>query len=209
MCLESSASVPRLLLISQRKEFCSAAQTFLCIFLRRALTMALTVAPSERELRRVAIPLCFHGSLVSLKAETVAACVFFCTNHLQFPLNGKTFARCIHGGQPCPQFRPVIMKLLEGFVCFAGARVYSGFFNNGNPNMLFLSQIMLSRRLSCYFSPPLQTLQPWASSSPPGLSCSCHLATSPSPTSTSPSRTCGPSQRPRCSRAPPCPASPT
>lgn len=39
--------------------------------------MALTVAPSERELRRVAIPLCFHRSLVSLKAETVAACVSF------------------------------------------------------------------------------------------------------------------------------------
>lgn len=42
-----------------------------------ALTVAPTVAPSERELRRVAIPLCFHGSLVSLKAETVAACVRF------------------------------------------------------------------------------------------------------------------------------------
>lgn len=42
--------------------------------------MALTVAPSEKELRSVAIPLHFHGSLVSLKAETVAACaclVFF------------------------------------------------------------------------------------------------------------------------------------
>lgn len=30
--------------ISQRKEFCSAAQTFLCIFLKRSLTIALAVA---------------------------------------------------------------------------------------------------------------------------------------------------------------------
>lgn len=63
-CLKSSASVPRLLLISQRKEFCSAAQTFLCIFLRRSLTMALAVASSEKELHCVAIPFCLHGWLV-------------------------------------------------------------------------------------------------------------------------------------------------
>lgn len=85
-CLKSSTSVPCLLLISQRKEFCSAAQTFLCLFLRRSLTMALTVAPSEMELRRVAIPFCFHKSLVLLKVDTVAACIsllfFFGKNHL-------------------------------------------------------------------------------------------------------------------------------
>lgn len=36
-----------LLLISRRKEFCSAPQTFLCIFLSRFLTVALAVALSE------------------------------------------------------------------------------------------------------------------------------------------------------------------
>lgn len=50
-----------LLLISQRKEFYSAAQTFLCIFLRRSLNIALAAALQEEE-----ITLCSHSSLQSL-----------------------------------------------------------------------------------------------------------------------------------------------
>lgn len=77
-CLKSSASVPRRLLISQRKEFCSAAQTFLCIFLRRSLTMALAVASSEKELHCVAIPFCLHGWLVFPKGwESGYMCFLF------------------------------------------------------------------------------------------------------------------------------------
>lgn len=48
-----------LLLISQRKEFYSTAQTFLCIFLRRSLNIALAAALQEEE-----ITLCSHSSLL-------------------------------------------------------------------------------------------------------------------------------------------------
>lgn len=51
-------------------------------------------------------------------------CFFFYKNHLQFPLNGIILVRCIHGGQPCPQFR-LLKDLCVMRMCVC---VYSGFF---------------------------------------------------------------------------------
>lgn len=53
----------------------------------------------------------------------------------------------------------------------------------------------------------VQTLQPWASSSLRGPSCSCLLATSRSQTSMSPSRIYGRSLLQRCWKGSPCPQS--
>lgn len=77
--------------------------------------MALTV-----EVRRVAIPLCFHGSFVPQKVDTVAACISFCrNNHLRFPLNGQILVSCIRGGRPYPQLRLTKdLCVLRVCVCF-------------------------------------------------------------------------------------------
>lgn len=175
-CLKSSSSVPLspFLLISQRKEFYSAAQTFLCIFLRRSLTIALAVALQEK-----GITPCSHSFLLlCLNSYFLAGWEsYMCFCLLESSLvciNAKTLTRYIHCGWMCLQL------LHSGCICFedtvlnmfvCACITMAGFLNNGSANLLCLCSCFCSwsylQWLNCLFPFPDPTamgfiISPWS-----------------------------------------------